>query len=130
MKTLLLILSLTAVTAYGQAQTHAPLTQQKVCDVQARRFAKEYFESNDVYTSHYDTAANVCYMWIHHLTSTFTSDTVYDAFEGREYASYWDDFHTPIVAVCYVKPRGHEKIQCKNSDEFEQLVDKYFGIGR
>jgi hypothetical protein len=60
---------------------------------------------------------------------------VYDAFEGRVYGDFVLVYSlnnkggevTP--ASCWVKPLGHAKIQCKSSDEFEELADKYFGIG-
>jgi hypothetical protein len=120
----------------------ATLAQQKMCDEQAE---KEFHKSNpnasqyDSYTSHYDAEANVCYMMV---TTVHTdhggisfSDTVSDAFEGRGYASYmWINAHGKRFwevspAVCTVRPRGQESITCKSEDEFNSLIDKYFGIG-
>jgi hypothetical protein len=50
-----------------------------------------------------------------------------NAEKKRDLASkkYWEVAPT----VCWVKPLGHAKIQCKTDDEFEELVDRYFGIG-
>jgi hypothetical protein len=44
---------------------------------------------------------------------------------NTEKKKYWEV--APVE--CYVKPLGHAKIQCKSNDEFETLVEKYFGIG-
>ncbi len=129
-----------------QAQTSvapraATLVQQKMCDEQAR---KKYHEDNPKpdplsnYTSHYEAGANVCYVMVHtyhtYNGSPTVSTSVYDAFEGRMYASYmWINaekkkYWEVEPMECYVKPRGQEKIYCKSSDEFDQLVDKHFGI--
>jgi hypothetical protein len=128
-----------------QAQTSvaphaATLVQQKMCDEQAW---KKYHEDNpkagplSSYTSHYDVSANVCYIMVHSYESSggtpAISTLVYDAFEGRMYASYmWMNTEKKKGWVepleCYVKPRGQEQINCKSSDEFDRLVDKYFGI--
>ena len=63
------------------------------------------------------------------------SHIVYDAFEGRSFASYrWVNaenkkYWEVTPEECMVKPRGQTEITCKSSAEFEELVDKYFGIG-
>jgi hypothetical protein len=135
--------------AFGQAKPRqATLTQQKVCADEARKAFKEYYVPDKnggltyEYTSHYDPAANICYIMVHGTgvykdTGTpASSDVVFDAIEGRTYASYsWINtekkkFWEVAPMECNVKPRGGEPITCKSSDEFEQLVDKYFGIGR
>ena len=79
-------------------------------------------------------------MMIHTVSATKTSvsdtETVSDAFEGRGYASYvWVNAENkkywevaPMTCVAY--PRGQTEITCKSSDEFDALVDKYFGIAR
>jgi len=60
---------------------------------------------------------------------------VFDAIEGRAYATYiWINtqnrkFWEVPPTLCEVHPRGMDKIQCKDDDEFASLVDKYFGIG-
>lgn len=63
-------------------------------------------------------------------------DNVYDAFEGRTYASYFwinpeEKKHWEEVkpSICNIKPPGEDEITCSSSDEFHKLVDKYFGIG-
>jgi hypothetical protein len=85
-------------------------------------------------------AANVCYIMVHYLDMSHgypsASDTVYDAFEGRRYATYiWINsqnkkFWEVAPAVCSIRPLGQDEMSCKSSDEFERLVDKYFGIGQ
>jgi hypothetical protein len=123
----------------------ATLAQQKMCDEQAR---KKFHEDNqDVpphergqYTSHFDAAGNVCYMLVHHAGTgngvPSVSDLVYDAFEGREYASYtWVNtqkkkYWEVAPMECKVKPRGKAEITCKSSAEFEGLIEKYFGVAK
>jgi len=122
----------------------ATLAQQRMCDERAEEEFHKYNKKpspSDGYTSHYDARANVCYMMVHAVMvdkdkSVSVSDTVTDAFEGREYASYiWINSEgKPYYEVpptdCSVKPRGQPSIDCKSSEEFHSLVDKYFGIGR
>jgi hypothetical protein len=56
-------------------------------------------------------------------------DTVYDAFEGRRYATYdWGSILQEVT--CSVKPSGQEEITCKSEGEFNQLIGKHFGIAR
>ena len=118
------------------------MEQQKMCDEQARKkFNEDYGTRKGYdyeYTSHFDARANVCYMLVHGTADACctVSYLVYDAFEGRVYASYvWiNPEHKKGWEVdptdCSVKPRGQASIVCKSSDEFEDLVDKYFGISR
>jgi len=125
----------------------ATLAQQKMCAEQAEKHFNSTSASQGSanFTSHYDARANVCYIMVHDHGVSYgnltVSDVVYDAFEGRDYASYiWinptrrsDRLPLPeevAPAECYVKPRGQAEITCKSSDEFEELIDKYFGIGR
>lgn len=126
----------------------ATLAQQKMCADQAQRSFNESDFSKPSktdtrsyeYTSHYDAAANVCYIMVHGAPNgkgvLGSSDVVYDAFEGRVYASYiWSNpqkkkyWDVPPLE-CSVKPRGGDEIICHSSDEFETLIDKHFGIGR
>jgi hypothetical protein len=145
---LVLVFMLSASLAVGQAKPRqATLTQQKICAEEARKAFKEYYVPdksgiNYDFTSHYDPVANVCYIMVHgsgvdKATGVLmVSDVVFDAIEGRTYASYsWINsekkkFWEVAPTDCSVKPRGGDPITCKSSDEFEQLVDKYFGIGR
>jgi hypothetical protein len=134
-----------------QGPRQATLTQQKMCADQAKRAFHEMdaaepkrkhnsVDSTD-YTSHYDAKVNVCYI----MTSSVlylgngtesVGRVVSDAFEGRVYASYlWlsdkvKKYWEVKPVDCSVKPRGQPEITCKDSDEFEQLVDKYFGVAR
>jgi hypothetical protein len=121
----------------------ATMQQQKMCDEQARKkFHEDYPAANDLtgFFSHYDTGANVCYMLVHiygiSKVVPSVSDTVYDAFEGRGYASYiWINsekkkYWQVAPMECSVKPRGQDEITCKSSEEFDSLIDKHFGIGR
>ena len=122
----------------------ATLAQQKMCDEKAKKkFSEDNPHPNPMtsYTSHYDAIANVCYVMVHHVSVLSSgkpvfSDVVYDAFEGRVYARYvWLNVENKknsevTPTECWVKPLGKtEKQPCSSSDEFEELVDKYFGIG-
>lgn len=129
------------------AQEHASLTQQKMCADQAKKAfddagvstkSKGYIDSH--FNSHFDAKANVCYVGVYTATTLdggktmFDNVVVFDAFEGRTYASY--SWHSDAVKKfwevkpleCSVKPRGMNEISCASSDEFNSLIDKYFGI--
>lgn len=121
----------------------ATLVQQKMCDEQAKKkFHEDNPRPNELtnYTSHYDAKANVCYVMVHYVATengkASILNSVYDAFEGRVYASYtWINiegkkFWEVAPMECWIKPLGGEKQTCKDSDEFEEMVDKNFGIGR
>ncbi len=129
----------------------ATVEQQKMCSEQAEKQfntieqnAKKFktIGASDLsdYTSHYDARANVCYMRIqyHSASKNVVSyiETVFDAFEGRGYARYeWVNaqkkkYWEVAPAECVVYPRGQPEIKCKSSDEFDALVEKYFGIGK
>jgi hypothetical protein len=123
----------------------ATLSQQKMCDEQAEKQFKIYGtpakgDTANEYVSHYDARANVCYMMIHRGGISYgnptVSNVVSDAFEGRVYANYiWINsgkkkYWEVAPMECDVKPRGQPEIKCKSSDEFDALIDKYFGIGR
>jgi hypothetical protein len=135
----LVILMIASHAAFGQTKPRqATIAQQKMCADQAR---KTFNEDNPTrpehaidfeYTSHYEASANVCYIMTHTATvndkSFNISYAVYDAFEGRGYGSFISIKND--VMECYISRPGHDRENCKSSDEFEQLVDKYFGIGR
>jgi len=141
-----LFLMLGTLAAVGQDTPHAPLEQQKMCDVQAGKFFHEYWrrEKGDIRldnTSHFDPRMNICYILVIHKTITSygspsNSMAVFDAFEGREYASYiWINsehkkFWEVKPGMCEVDPQEHDTIYCKSEAEFLRLVDKYFGIGQ
>ena len=121
----------------------ATLAQQKSCDEQARKkFYEDYPEAERSarYTSHFDQRINVCYVLVRHTAVNndvpVVSAVVYDALEGREYASYiWINaqglkYWEVDPTECVVKPRGQAEVNCRSEDEFDRLIDEYFGIGR
>lgn len=131
------------------AQKNASLDEQKRCDAQASKVyhdgrARDGYHGEDStglngYTSHFDPATNICYVWVRYGKvdgqNVTMADTISDAFEGRLYASYvWFNPGKKAWEVeptnCWVQPRKQARITCKNADEFDSLVDKYFGIGR
>jgi hypothetical protein len=145
-----LVCAQSKATTTVQTPQRATLAQQKMCDVQAsKRFhdgrmldghPKEDPSGMNAYTSHFDPSVNVCYVWVRwgkiDKDGASFADTISDAFEGRIYASYmWMNLEgkkssevTPTF--CSVKPRGQDEITCKSQEEFDRLVDRYFGIGR
>lgn len=129
-------------------QTHASLSEQKTCADQAKKFFNETDYSDNSkhpvkneFTSHYDATSKVCYVRIdyNHLDSgtkvLSVGSYVFDAFEGRNFASYiW--FSDPKKKYwevkpmeCWVKPIKGSKTECKSTEEFEELVDRFFGLG-
>ena len=134
--TLTVALMLTASLAFGQRQ--ATLAQQKMCAEQARKI---FHEDNPTrpehaitweYTGHYEPKTNTCYIMTHlsqiHGKGFSLSYAVYDAFEGRGYASYIEVQHD--VMDCSITRPGYDEEHCKTSDEFLRDVDKYFGVGQ
>ena len=117
---------------------HATLSQQKMCADQA----KKSFEEDNVkpehaltwqFSSHYETNTNICYVmtWISTMDNSnkFTlSHYVYDAFEGREYASFIEIGSD--VVECSVAPTPEENIKCKTDDDFLRLVYKQYGVAK
>jgi hypothetical protein len=137
----------TASLAFGQNKSHAPLSQQKVCAEEARKaFNKSFKAEQDgisyEFTSHYDAEASVCYVLVHgggavsSSSSPYVSYFLFDAIEGRTYGQYtWINsqkkkYWEVAPMVCSVSPRGADKVTCKSDDEFDQLIDKYFSIGK
>jgi hypothetical protein len=121
----------------------ATLQQQKMCAEQAdKKFGEldEYKPSQrqadigeDIeHTSHFEAGANVCYVTAYMLLQ---QDEVYDAFEGRRYARFlylgqgkkYDDTD-PVD--CRLKPRGQTEIKCNSWAEYQELIEKHFGIGQ
>ena len=91
------------------------------------------------YVDHYDASAQICYVAIVRNTPTGKnlaySTGVFDAFEGTSYAAYTqssDNIRGGIEIKpplwCSVKPRGHSQIICKSEDEFDGLIEEYFGL--
>jgi|ERR1022692_419552 triacylglycerol esterase/lipase EstA (alpha/beta hydrolase family) len=143
---LILAVVLAASLAVGQNNPHAPLSQQKVCAEEAQKaFNKSFKAEQDgvsfEFTSHYDTQAKVCYVLVHGSGATskstpYVSYSLFDAIEGRTYGDYlWINstqkkYWEVAPISCSVKPRGSDKVLCHSDDEFDELIDKYFGIGR
>lgn len=125
----------------------ATLAQQKMCDEQAAKRFNEDKDSDDLgtkkknppittYTSHYDPAVNVCYVRIHsvYANPAMVSDIVYDAFGGRIFAAYsWVNsqgkkFWEVAPSQCEITIPGKPAEECKVDTQFDELVDKYFGV--
>jgi hypothetical protein len=144
----IVILTLALGQSSRAQQVHASLADQKVCAEQAKKFFNETDYSDNSkkpikneYTSHYDAAAKVCYVRIDFniydaKTKKLTASSyVFDAFEGRNFAEYvW--FSDPVKKYwevkpfsCSVKPMNGEKLFCNSTEEFEKMVDRYFGLG-
>jgi hypothetical protein len=103
---------------------------------------KDFYYTRYDYVSHYDPKANVCYIMT--TSYSFMRSTgsrplaylVFDAFEGRVYANFIRiaqkgkaDYEAKPME-CSIKPHGQKEITCKDSDEFEALVEKNFGIAQ
>jgi len=132
-------------TGAAAQQRHATIAEQKICAAQAKKFYDETDNSNtknttkNEYFSHYDDAAKVCYIRIdvaiYENKRATMSSYVFDAFEGRTYAEYvWLEepgkFFWDVKPVqCDIKPIGSPKQVCSSTEEFEALVDKFFGLG-
>jgi|ERR1035441_600638 hypothetical protein len=140
----------TASLGFGQSKPHtphAPLSQQKVCAEEARKAFNKSFKAEDNgitydYTSHYDAQTNVCYVLVEgngvskNTSNPYVSYSLFDAIEGRTYGEYvWINstqkkYWEVAPMICDVKPRDSDKVLCHSDEEFDQLIDKYFGIGR
>lgn len=92
------------------------------------------------YTSHFDPQRNICYVRIDvsliNGKIPSTAINVYDAFERRVYASYsWVNAQNKKYwevkpLECEVDPPKETKITCGSSEEFDQLVEKWFGVAK
>jgi len=128
------------------------LSDQKMCAIQAKKAYSEagydqpdpdFITTANEYTNHFDAKANVCYIMVHTYKtsrkdkSRMLSYVVWDAFEGRVYANYSminlygakSDFAVAPME-CSIKVPGQKEQTCKSSDEFEELVEKHFGVAR
>jgi hypothetical protein len=116
----------------------ASLAQQKMCDEQAAKKFREYTGGDTTfssYTSRYDPSVNVCYVRVYYVggTRVTVQDTVYDAFGGRVYAVYgWFDSpgDRPKMTMCKILIPDKPDQLCKSSTEFNELVEKYFGVAK
>jgi hypothetical protein len=122
---------------------HPTLAQQKMCAEQAKKaFDDDEQRSRQSgskgtlsdYTSHFDPEKNICYVRINSISATVISTIVYDAFERRLFASYgWVNangkkFWEVKPMECKVLPPKIEPITCQSDDEFNALVEKWFGV--
>jgi Tfp pilus assembly protein PilV len=113
------------------------LDLQEKCANQAREEFKDYWEYREMsdHTDHYNPKLNKCFLLVRYSDtktlpgSWFTYRMLEDAFEGKVYAEYSDEYdertekHT--VSLCKVTvPSGEETI-CHSSDEFDALVNQY-----
>jgi hypothetical protein len=109
-----------------------------MCDEQAtKKFRENGYEPSDSSTSHYDPAANVCYIQVNAISGDkfpVITSVVYDPFGGRVHAPYaWVNAHNKQAwevapTTCQIQIPGKPVEYRKSSDEFDQLVDKYFGV--
>ncbi len=91
------------------------------------------------YTSHFDPQKNVCYVRISATTASkrgFTNSVVvYDAFERRAFATYlWMNYSGKKYwevkpSECELHPLQQPAVYCESSEEFNGLVEKWFGVG-
>jgi hypothetical protein len=140
MKAFILVILL-ATAAFAQAPRQATLHQQKMCADQAdKRFNAEpsYRRPNVVatYTSHYDSKLNVCYMRVNERIDdgkddAWSVETIYDAYENRELGLYMGPIKANAISLqCNVKPVGRKQKACDTEVEFDELAEKFFGLGR
>jgi hypothetical protein len=121
----------------------ASLAEQKMCDEQAQKRFREddsevathpsKYHLLSTYRSHYDSSVNVCYVRIDFAyfdKAPATSIYVSDAFEGREFASfYWPDTNKKVYfGGCKIMLRGNAPIFCNSLHDFNALLGKYFGF--
>lgn len=135
--------SVNAAKPAGEAQPvftpeAASLAQQKMCDEQAAKKFREYTGGSTTlskYTSRYDPSVNVCYIRVYYVggNPVTVEDTVYDAFGGRVYAAYgWIDSpgDGPRITACKILIPDKPDQLCKSITEFNELVERYFGVAQ
>jgi hypothetical protein len=145
------VLALLALASgvWAQGRRPATLAQQKMCANQAKKFFDDLVAPKPSkapidplrasYFDHYDASAQICYVAIVRNTPTGKnlaySTGVFDAFEGTSYAAYTQSSDNIRGGVeikpplwCSVEPRGHSQIICKSEDEFDGLIEEYFGL--
>jgi hypothetical protein len=134
--------SLNAAKPAGEAQSlftplAATLTQQKMCDEQAAKKFREQTGGSapySIYTSRYDPSVNVCYVRVYYVMGgkpATVVDTVYDAFGGRVYAAYgWIESHGETPTMCKIFIPGKPVQLCKSTAEYNELVERYFGVAQ
>jgi hypothetical protein len=139
-----------AASAESTAEVARPtLTQQKLCAEQAKKAfdegqqqARQLGGDSPIsdYTSHFDPQKNVCYVRVSAVTASkrgvTNSVVVYDAFERRIFANFlWVNYSQKKYwevkpSECEVHPPQLSTIHCQSSDEFNDLVEKWFGVAQ
>jgi hypothetical protein len=128
------LLCLVAVPGARAEETHAAsLAEQKTCDEQAH---KKYHEITDnaLFTgsyvgSHYDSKEGACYFRyemsriLHEDKELEFGSLVRDAFSGKVLAIFLSGDRHPQDYICAVG-----STQCKDSTEFNTLVEQRFGL--
>ena len=129
-----LCLLLTATTASAQS-----LEQQAICAKQAKVAYDEmnaaaktatYKPSGD-YESHYNTKLNKCFVAYGNMDVVngkyFISEELFDAFEGRVYASYGAITAGGQTGVhtCDLTPTRQTQTHCSSKGEYDAFVAKY-----
>jgi hypothetical protein len=117
----------------------ASLELQEKCAKQAREEFKTYWEGREGadFSNHYNTKLNKCFIRIQYIDSKtargdiWTYRTLFDAFEGKEYAEYtWKSdkvkkyWEVPPIVCKVTLPSGEEQI-CHSSEEFDAFVKQY-----
>lgn len=112
----------------------ASLAQQKMCDEQAtKKFREQEGEGPTLshYTSRYDPSVNVCYLRVYSVAGDTARDTVYDAFGGGVYAAHGlIASHGNVPTMCKIFLPGKPVQLCKSTTEFNDLVERYFGVAQ
>jgi hypothetical protein len=123
----------------AQSKTNS-LEQQEKCAVQAERAFKAagYTPTDHAgYENHYNKALNKCFVVMQSLDirstpgSIFTSKTLGDAFEGKEYGAFalqrkkGEQDRQGDLVQCYVTQISGEEKQCNSRGEFDTLADAY-----
>ena len=105
-----------------------------MCDEQATKKFREYVGGNAAisdYTSRYDPSVNVCYVRVYYVGGDTVVDAVYDAFGGRVYASYGlITSHGDVPTMCKIFIPNKPVQVCKSTSEFNELVERYFGVAQ
>jgi hypothetical protein len=130
-------------------ETRSTLAQQKMCAEQADKFFHDLVSPGAPrkpidslvasYVDHYDMKAKARYVAITRNQPSgkdfIYSTTVFDAFEGTGYATYIQTSDRVIAGSpvkpplwCSIEPRGQQRVTCKSAEDFDRLVEKYFGV--
>ena len=125
---LTLFMLLVAASGVG-AQTSS---DKERCYNQSRKYVQDKNkDTNGTWEwqgAHLDAVKKVCYVQLGDMISggngaLTTLNYVEDAFEGTQYAMYWEDStSSPTIITCRV-----EQTTCKYEADYHKLVDKLMG---